>query len=277
MRLFVDNLTNVDFSYLCPARGMVGETWLAHIELVGGLDEQGMVCDFGVVKKKLRHWLDTEIDHRLLVPTLHTGCQVTAGGRVAVDFPLHNQTNIKTAGPAQAITLVPVAAITPSSVARWCETQLKDTFGSAVSSVQLRFTNEAIDTPFYHYSHGLKKHGGNCQRIAHGHRSKLLIWKNGTPDDALIEEWTDQFHDIYLGTRDDICAQDEHYIHFSYTAQQGDFTLSMPKAACYLMDTDTTVELIAEHIASKLKAQYPSDSFTVKAFEGIGKGAIASA
>lgn len=277
MRLFVDNLTNVDFSYLCPVRGMVGETWLAHIELVGGLDEQGMVCDFGIVKKKLRHWLDTELDHRLLVPTQHAGCLISDGEQVAVDFPLQHHLSIKTAGPAQAITLVPVTTITPSSLARWCEAQLKDAFGSDVSRVELRFTCEAIDTPFYHYSHGLKKHGGNCQRIAHGHRSKLLIWKNGTLDDALIEQWTDQLRDIYLGTREDICAQDDHYIYFSYRAQQGDFTLSMPKAACYLMDTDTTVELIAEHIANSLKAKYPNDSFTVKAFEGIGKGAIASA
>jgi 6-pyruvoyl-tetrahydropterin synthase len=275
MRLFVDNLTNVDFSYLCPLRGMVGETWLAHIELVGGLDEQGMVCDFGVVKKRLRHWLDTELDHRLLVPTLYENCQITIGELVSVDFPLQNQLNITTSGPAQAITLIPITTITPSSVARWCEAQLKNVFGSAVSRVELRFTCEAIDTPFYHYSHGLKKHGGNCQRIAHGHRSKLLIWKNGTLDDALIEEWTRKFSDIYLGSNEDIRTQNEHYIDFSYTAQQGDFYLRIPTTACYLMNTDTTVELIAEHLANTLKSQYPNDSFMVKAFEGIGKGAIA--
>ena len=68
MRLFVDNLINVDFSFLHPTRGIVGETWLASVELIGDLDEQGMVCDFGIVKKMLRHWLDEEIDHRLLVP-----------------------------------------------------------------------------------------------------------------------------------------------------------------------------------------------------------------
>ena len=52
MHLFVDNLTNVDFSYLDADRGVVGETWLASIVLEGALDEQGMVCDFGIVKKK---------------------------------------------------------------------------------------------------------------------------------------------------------------------------------------------------------------------------------
>jgi 6-pyruvoyl-tetrahydropterin synthase len=68
MRLFVDNLTNIDFSYLCPKRGLVGETWLANVELAGELDEQGMICDFGIVKKILRNWLEHRIDHCLLVP-----------------------------------------------------------------------------------------------------------------------------------------------------------------------------------------------------------------
>ena len=43
-----------------------------------------------------------------------------------------------------------------------------------------------------------------------------------------------------------------------------------------MLDTDTTVELIAAHIAEKLKVDYPTDTIRVKAFEGVGKGAIAS-
>ena len=67
MHLFVEQLTNVDFSYLDLSRGIVGETWWASAILEGALDEQGMVCDFGTVKKVLRNWMDDEIDHRLLI------------------------------------------------------------------------------------------------------------------------------------------------------------------------------------------------------------------
>ncbi len=67
MHLFVENLTNVDFSYLDPERGLVGETWLASLVLEAALDEQGMVCDFGIVKKTLRNWLDDTIDHSLVI------------------------------------------------------------------------------------------------------------------------------------------------------------------------------------------------------------------
>ena len=286
MRLFVDNLTNVDFSYLCPERGLLGETWLAHIELTGTLDEQGMVCDFGIVKKQLRNWLDEELDHRLLVPTAYTGCQLEAdSSHNQINFALSQESaqygfasasRITTRSPHQAITAIPASRITPQSVALWCEQQLKDAFGPDVAKVALHFTPEEINTPFYHYSHGLKKHAGNCQRIAHGHRSKLLIWKNDQLDNTLISQWANTFNDIYLATEEDATGNHDGHWHFSYQAQQGEFELSLPQNQCYMMTTDTTVEFIAQHIATQLKQQDPSASYTVKAFEGIGKGAIAS-
>ena len=76
MHLFVEQLTNVDFSYLDAKRGVVGETWWASAILEGALDDQGMVCDFGIVKKTLRQWLDTELDHRLLVPAEAPGLEL---------------------------------------------------------------------------------------------------------------------------------------------------------------------------------------------------------
>lgn len=274
MRLFVDQLTNVDFSYLCPSRGLLGETWLANIELEGELDEQGMVCDFGTVKKACREWLDEYLDHRLLVPVYAKSAVVSEQKQqTKVVFPCELG-DITCETPPSALTMIPTDTITPESVAIWAEQQLANTFGKGVKRVHIRFSVEDIQGPYYQYSHGLKKHGGNCQRIAHGHRSRLIIWQEEELAMNLIEQWANRWRDIYIGTKADLIHSTDSHHHFSYHADQGEFSLTIPKQCCYLVDSDTTVENLAQHIAITLAEECKS-KICVKAFEGIGKGAIA--
>lgn len=295
MHLFVDNLTNIDFSYLDPERGLVGETWLASIELEGNLDNQGMVCDFGIVKKTARQWLDTVLDHCLLVPAQANALTLISSAdqqQTALQWRMADNTVLATSAPQAAITLIDCDLITPDNVARWCIQQLRALFPETVARLTLSFTSEDIQGPFYHYSHGLKKHNGNCQRITHGHRSRIEIWRNDQLDTQLMQYWANQWRDIYIGTRSDLVPQpndatenrtlensveEADVYHFEYRAQQGVFSLSLPASRCYLIDTDSTVEYIAQHITACLKQQMPEDSFVVKAFEGIGKGAKISA
>ncbi len=273
MRLFVDQLTNVDFSYLCPSRGLLGETWLASIELKGELNDQGMVCDFGLVKKVCRQWFDEIVDHRLLVPSLNPRTELSLQEIHDSVVFASDIGAVRCTSPKNAITDVPCNAITKESLARWCEQQLKGQFGDSILDIRVQFEEETISGPFYHYSHGLKKHGGNCQRIAHGHRSKIMIWKNGALDETLMQLWADRWRDIYIATRADLLSSDETHHHFSYRAQQGHFNLSIPHDRCYFVETDTTVEYLAQHIADTLSRE-TGDNIKVKAYEGLAKGAI---
>lgn len=274
MRLFVDNLTNIDFSYLCPQRGLVGETWLANIELTGELDQQGMICDFGIVKKQVRQWLNQHLDHSLLVPTLNQAIVVNQFDEQIL-VQLKNATkggSIEIESPHTAICLVDIPAITPDAVAIWCEKKLAHIFPTA--QINLSFSCEEITSPYYHYSHGLKKHDGDCQRIAHGHRSKILIWRDGVLCKKLMEEWARKWTDIYIATKEDCVAEAGDTLIFRYESSQGHFSLAIPRINCYIIDTDTTVEYIAQHLTHCISAEYPGEKITVKAFEGIGKGAI---
>lgn len=283
MQLFVDNLTNVDFSFLDPERGLLGETWLANIALHGELDAQGMVCDFGVVKKLLRNWLDTELDHRLAVPLRSPYIAIKEDGeQLDIRWGFGDKGEfLHTRSPRSAIALVDAEVLTTETVAAWCITQLKQLFPESVARLELTFTKEVIDGAFYHYSHGLKKHDGNCQRIAHGHRSRIDIWEDGEKSAQLETLWAERWRDIYIGTREDITMQpvvdDENYYRFRYTSAQGEFELTLPQRCCYLIDTDTTVEFLATHIAQQTALENPGKSIRVKAFEGINKGAIALA
>jgi 6-pyruvoyl-tetrahydropterin synthase len=278
MHLFVKNLTNVDFSYLHPIRGLVGETWLASIVLKGALDEQGMVCDFGIVKKTLRQWLDDTIDHCLLVPTQSKQLnQKNQDGNIQLEWRYgnDNEFNLRCSSPRQAYAFIDAEEITMESVSKWCIQQLKNLLPDTIDQIQLHFESETIAHSFYHYSHGLKKHDGNCQRIAHGHRSTIEIYRNEQRDFKLEKKWCEKWNDIYIGTKEDIIKNNDCYITFQYSAEQGQFELEIPQQHCYFIETDSTVEFIAQHIVEQLKHASPNDKFEVHAFEGVGKGAIA--
>ncbi len=277
MQLFVDQLTNVDFSYLDAQRGMVGETWWASARLDGALDDQGMICDFGQVKKTLRNWLDDEVDHRLLLP-VHAPELSLQQQDDSISLEWRSQQGvISMRAPRQAVALIDSDRIDADSVAHWCRQQLKPFFPVNVEQLQLGFVPEQIEGASYHYSHGLKKHLGNCQRIAHGHRSRIVIQLDGQRSHSEEQRWAKRWSDIYLGSDEDVVARDDQYIDYAYQAQQGEFQLRMPAQHCYQMNTDTTVEFIAQHLAQAIKAEHPQCEVTVQAFEGVNKGAIASA
>jgi len=274
MHLFVEQLTNVDFSYLDARRGLVGETWWASAILEGALDEQGMVCDFGVVKKVLRQWLDHELDHRLLVPARAAGLDHReADGLIELSFET-DRGLIQMSAPRQAVTLIDSEEITAASVADWSIRQLSQHFPDSIDQLTLDFTPEEIGGAFYHYSHGLKKHAGNCQRIAHGHRSRIQIWLDNCRSEEEEQYWAQRWNDIYIGSEEDLSSSTDQTLSFAYEAEQGHFELSLSKAHCYMMTTDSTVELIADHLAQKIKERHPERHVRVRAFEGVNKGAM---
>ena len=280
--LFVNRLSVIDCSYLSPVRGLVGESWQVDVELDGDLDYQGMVLDFGEVKKSLKRLIDSQFDHKLLVPADYPGLRIAEYPEgLHLSFVLEDGREIEHRSPRDAIRLIPCERIESDRLSQIIADYLSPQTPENVSTIRVRLWAEQIDGAFYHYSHGLKHHDGNCQRIAHGHRSRIEILRNGRRDPELEREWAAQWTDIYIGTRADLIGTSRRdkveYYEFGYRSEQGNFGLTLPKAACYLIDTDSTVENIAQHLADRLKAQYPDDRFKVYAYEGVDKGAIGTA
>ncbi len=276
--LFVERLTVIDFSFLDPRRGMVGESWIMDVELEGELDPQGMVFDFSDVKKTIKNWVDKELDHKLVVPGASGGYyRNTDHGSGSLTFRLDDGHQIQHVGPATSVAVLKrLSSITPNAVAKYIETQLKSILPKNISRIKVKLCAEKIAGHFYHYTHGLQKHQGNCQRIAHGHRSKIQIEVDGERAQKWEKHWAGLFRDIYIGTRSHVVpASAGNYTRFEYLAEQGLFAIELPTKYCYFVDTETTVEFIAKHIADEM-AELTTGSIIVRAFEGVGKGAISA-
>lgn len=278
--LFVDNLTVIDFAYLDPSRGLVGESWIVDVVLMGDLDEQGMVFDFSSVKRTIKRVIDERVDHRLVVPASSPALGKHPENPDSLTWTLTDGTRIHHSSPAEAVLMLPGHDVVPSAVAGLLETELRRILPSNIQDIRIHLREEEIDGAYYHYVHGLKKHLGNCQRIAHGHRSPIRIRRDGRRDPELERIWAKRWADIYVGSEDDVVSRDvdtdgTDYLTFAYEANQGEFRLTLPADRVYLMSGDTTIELIAAHIADRCKAELDDETVEVRAYEGVGKGALA--
>lgn len=285
-RLFVDQLTVIDCSVLDPNRGLIGASWSVDIELQGELDNQSMVFDFAKVKRTIKQIIDQEVDHKLLVPIDYVGLSMTGDDQINIQFSDQRQQVITHQSPASAVCKIPAEQVDKFSVIAFLRASILPNLPSNVVGLTIELHEEKAPGHYYRYSHGLKKHDGNCQRIAHGHRSQIQIWKDGSRNNALERRLASKLTDIYIGTIEDVADQSTDRTRFEYTTEQGYFSLELPTHRVHLMPGDTTVECIAEHLLELINKELDSEEssnhaieplITVKAFEGIGKGAIATA
>jgi 6-pyruvoyl-tetrahydropterin synthase len=277
--LFVEHLCVIDCAWLHPARGLLGESWIVDVELEGGLDDQGMVLDFGRVKPLVKALIDEHVDHRLIVPARAPALTLEDEGDEIRLRHRYDGRELYHRSPRQAVCLLDVEAVTPAAVEDHVRKLCAAVMPRNVSGVRISLRREAIAGASYRYVHGLRRHGGNCQRIAHGHRSRIEIFRDGRRCEA-SEHWLAQrWHDIYLGTRADLAAGGDGAgsgcYRFAYAAPQGEFELIIDRDRCELLDKESTVEQIAAYAAHLLKEREPGARFRVRAYEGVRKGAIA--
>ena len=285
MKLFVRDLTVIDASYLDATRGFVGESYQVDVILTGQLDEQSMILDFSLVKKQIKKIIDTEVDHKLVVPSAAKNCTVSVTEqRTQVDYTLTDNNVIQLKCPNEAFCLLESETITIALLESYLEQVILVQLPENVLALEIKLRNENITTPYYQYTHGLKKHNGNCQRIAHGHRSKIDIFIEDQYSEQWVAEWVKRWQYIYLASAEDLITEADlsfavtqnrgEKICTAYHAPQGYFELSMPAARAEVLANDTTVEALSAFICGQIKAQVGAKKVTVYAYEGVGKGAI---
>src|SRR5262249_40498654 len=133
-RLFVENLTVLDFAYLDAERGLVGDSWIADVELDGKLDKQGMVMDFGAVKRRLKRALDAAVDPRLLVPGRSPLLDfVRSGQRTGLAFKAATG-GIEHQSPAKAVCVIDAEAVTLESLGAHLQAALRKAVPKGVTA-----------------------------------------------------------------------------------------------------------------------------------------------
>ncbi len=293
MQLFVDDLTVIDFSYLCKQRGIVGESWIVDVLLDGSLNDQSMVLDFAVVKKQIKAIIDEAVDHKLLLPMQEQALILKDSphnlGHQTIDF-MSDVASYYLQSPACAFAAIDCLTINIDDVTRHLTKIILAQLPANVQGLTLVLRAEAIVTDYYHYTHGLKLHDGNCQRIAHGHRSKIQILVDDKRDSALEAQWCQRWQDIYIASEADRISVNDielsdtamnnltpDHQYFSYHAPQGRFDIAVERQVLEVVDCDSTVELLADFILRKLKAAHSElaqHNVKVIAYEGVAKGAI---
>lgn len=271
--LFVRALTALDASAWSNTRGLYGISQHLDIELDGEVGHDGMLFDFGNVKPWAKTLIDQDADHTLIVPTLAEGISVT-DCLEGLSLRFTQPYVMEVRGPHQAFCLLPVAEITDEVMTQHFETLLMRRLPPRVDAIRVTLRNEVIEGASYTYSHGLRHHTGNCQRIAHGHRSPLVIERNGERNAMLEREWAEKLHDRYLAEEADLVDRPGRDMVFSYEAPQGKFRIRLPRQQVWLLPTPTTIEWIADWLARQI-ALASGDAIRVEAYEGINKGAIA--
>lgn len=158
--------------------------------------------------------------------------------------------------------------------------KIKTILPDNVSDVQINLRHEAIDGACYHYTHGLQKHLGQCQRIAHGHRSRIEIQVDGERNQQIEAQWASRLKESYIATERHIIEEFElhgiAHTQLAYTAQQGDFAISLPSAQVFIIPMESTVENLASYLADIISKKNKVNVL-LKAFEGLGKGAFGEA
>lgn len=274
--LFVSGFTHLDCAYLDPAHGLVGESWLVDARLSGTLDADGMICDFGIVKPWLKSALDDFIDHRLILLPSTPIDQQQSGDSCELTHSDRAGRRLRYRAPQSALCRLDAASLQPADLAAALSTWLKPRLPAALTQVVLSLRCETQRSQ-YHYCHGLQRHAGNCQRMAHGHRGRLGIRLNDSPAPWLESHWSQKLAHRFIGTEAHRLSDSPVGRHgFAYRASQGEFELELPEDRVYLIRSDATVECLAQHIAGRIAKEHPRQRIEVTAYEGIGKGAVAT-
>lgn len=287
--MFLENISVVDHAYIDREGKVVGGSKHASFQVTGNIDPvENVVVDFSTIKKDLKHWIDDNeegFDHKLWLIQGFSNYtkEILKDGLVKIVTPAME-------------AILPANAVREFS-GNYNQYSLEAAFNVYLESKMpgLTIKTELTEIVFdrgvsskFRYSHGLKNSTSwGCQNPCHGHLSFIQLadsnnnvlrnYELGLHLD-LTEITTDLYNTVFIWD-DNIVNETSDSITIKYnTPERGLFVVTYQKAhnKIKVLNTETTVEFLAEYIASTYKPVF--DKYKVGyvwVSEGLSKGAIA--
>lgn len=290
--LFYQHVTVLDYAYFDAHKGLIGDALIVDVDFIGHTDHEGVLYDFSYAKKMVKEIIDRDCDHRFLLPEGMLAKQNDLATFEA-RFGYEDQV-LSHKGPLQAYCEIPSKVINKSTIATYLENIILKEMPDTVDAIQITLRDELLpqDAALFHYTHGLKDHYGNCQRLFHGHKNTVEVFVNGKKS----SEWEHRLAENLFSGNIHFCLKENiqnwedvskgldssgegrlnevSYVHVKYESSQGAFEAKIPGQMVYVLEDESTIENLSSHFAKIVKSSLnKNDSVTVRAFEGIGKGA----
>lgn len=295
--LFVRDVGKIDCALFDPSQGIVGQSWYVDVWLTGTLDENGFVFDFSPLKSLIKQTLASTLDHSLIIPVQSQSVQYTeidSNERWILKSKARGdsrETRWEYTCPKGSVFPVHCVALKQTVIEQEFSRILRHRLPATVQGLSVKLREEAIATTeaSYRYTHGIQGHIGLCQRLFHGHRSRIevFIGEERRPDlEHYIarEIFASNIHIASLGQiksgRGEVGRRGttDEPITLSFAGTLGSYEGTIPSNRVFFVEAETSIEAIAREIARLIKFEEKTNEVVrVVAYEGIDKGAVGSA
>ena len=293
--LFVKDVDRLDCAVFDPSLGVVGQSWYVDIEVAGQLDDNGFVYDFSHLKKLVKLVLKKSLDHALLIPiqSTHVRYQESEAGEVWFLKAQGRLTGANSewvyACPKGAVYPIRSVKVAESLIEAECMRLIRHRLTPGIQKVGIKFrpeVGEATDS-FFRYTHGITEHQGLCQRLFHGHRSRVEVFVGGERRRDLEQYIAhDLFNSVvHIASKTQVVENPQHYnptgsgddlVTLAYEGTLGSYEASIPSNRVFWVEDHTSIECISQALASHLANKLNSScEIRVVCYEGIDKGAVA--
>ncbi|MCX6117051.1 MAG: 6-carboxytetrahydropterin synthase [Proteobacteria bacterium] len=292
--LFVRDVGKIDCAIFDPSQGIMGQSWYVDVWLTGILDENGFVFDFSPLKSLIKQTLASTLDHSLIIPVQSQSVQYSeweSGEKWILKSKARGESKESKWEyfcPKGSVFPVHAVALKTGVIeAEFCRI-LRHRLPSTVLALAVKLRDEQIATTeaSYKYTHGIQGHNGLCQRLFHGHRSRIEVYvgEERRPDlEHYIarEIFKSNVHIASLSqiksgsAKSGYCGSNDEPITLAYAGTLGQYEATLPANRVFFVASETSVEAIATELANVIKREEKTnDIVKVVAYEGIDKGAV---